>query len=193
MRGQHGLTLRSHSYENNDGAPTVPRRSHSERLFYVGHPDCADCSRDSVNAGKSRPRRYNNAKHCCPLRRCCTTVVSSFLPFFGQLLFALLFFFLEMTAPPTGNPRTRRCIGVGIDVRFDRFLFVCFSQERHWESYWTVDAIWEVLYLVVLVSVCFLLRPSMNSQRCGEFLGEWALLLFTADAVVAVVNFWRQQ
>ncbi|CAM9275799.1 unnamed protein product [Pylaiella littoralis] len=37
--------------------------------------------------------------------------------------------------------------------------------ERHWESYWTVDAIWEVLYLAVLLSVCFLLRPSMNTQR----------------------------
>ncbi|CBJ28894.1 Similar to G-protein coupled receptors [Ectocarpus siliculosus] len=39
------------------------------------------------------------------------------------------------------------------------------EEERHWESYWTVDAIWEVLYLAVLVAVCFLLRPSMNSQR----------------------------
>ncbi|CAM9130644.1 unnamed protein product, partial [Hapterophycus canaliculatus] len=37
--------------------------------------------------------------------------------------------------------------------------------ERHWESYWTIGAIWEVLYLAVLLAVCFLLRPSMNTQR----------------------------
>lgn len=45
----------------------------------------------------------------------------------------------------------------------------CFVQERHWESNWTIDAIWEVIYLAVLMAVCVLLRPSMNSQRC-----EWA-------------------
>lgn len=38
-------------------------------------------------------------------------------------------------------------------------------QERRWESYWTVNAIWEVLYLGVLVAICFLLRPSINNQR----------------------------
>lgn len=36
---------------------------------------------------------------------------------------------------------------------------------RRWESYWTVNAIWEVLYLAVLLATCFLLRPSMNNQR----------------------------
>lgn len=44
-------------------------------------------------------------------------------------------------------------------------VIFCKKKERHWESYWTVDAIWEVLYLAVLLSVCFLLRPSMNTQR----------------------------
>eukprot|EP00903_Cladosiphon_okamuranus_P006662 g6504.t1 len=39
------------------------------------------------------------------------------------------------------------------------------EEERHWESNWTIDAIWEVLYLAVLVAVCVLLRPSMNTQR----------------------------
>lgn len=36
---------------------------------------------------------------------------------------------------------------------------------RNWESYWTVNAIWEVLYLAILLAVCHLLRPSMNTQR----------------------------
>ncbi|CAM9996078.1 unnamed protein product, partial [Laminaria digitata] len=35
---------------------------------------------------------------------------------------------------------------------------------RRWESFWTVNAIWEVLYLAVLLAICFLLRPSMNNQ-----------------------------
>ncbi|CAM9758319.1 unnamed protein product [Ascophyllum nodosum] len=37
--------------------------------------------------------------------------------------------------------------------------------ERRWQTNWTVNAIWEVLYLAVLLAVCFMLRPSMNSQR----------------------------
>ncbi|CAN0225053.1 unnamed protein product [Discosporangium mesarthrocarpum] len=36
---------------------------------------------------------------------------------------------------------------------------------QDWQKDWTVNAIWEVLYLVVLLAVCFLLRPSMNAQR----------------------------
>lgn len=39
------------------------------------------------------------------------------------------------------------------------------EQERRWKSYWTLDAIWELLYLGVLVAICFLLRPNNNNQR----------------------------
>lgn len=45
-------------------------------------------------------------------------------------------------------------------------IFFMLPQERHWESAWTIDALWEVVYLALLVAVCFLLRPSMNAQRC---------------------------
>lgn len=49
---------------------------------------------------------------------------------------------------------------------------------RHWQSNWTVNAIWEMLYLAILVAVCVLLRPSMNTQRCNRLLSEMCLLVF---------------
>uniref|UniRef100_A0A7S2XZ88 GOST seven transmembrane domain-containing protein n=1 Tax=Fibrocapsa japonica TaxID=94617 RepID=A0A7S2XZ88_9STRA len=37
--------------------------------------------------------------------------------------------------------------------------------ERDWQEAWTVPAIWEVLYLLILVAICVLWRPSINNQR----------------------------
>ena len=39
------------------------------------------------------------------------------------------------------------------------------SYESNWESRWTMDALWESLYFVVFVSICFLWAPSKNDQR----------------------------
>lgn len=61
------------------------------------------------------------------------------------------------------------CCGTVRVLMCSRVPLRCSPQERHWESNWTIDAIWEVVYLKVLVAVCILLRPSMNTQRC-----EWA-------------------
>ena len=61
------------------------------------------------------------------------------------------------------------CYGTVRVLMRSRVPLRCSPQERHWESNWTIDAIWEVVYLKVLVAVCILLRPSMNTQRC-----EWA-------------------
>lgn len=37
--------------------------------------------------------------------------------------------------------------------------------EDHWKSEWSVNAVWEVLYLAVLIAIAFLWMPSRNSQR----------------------------
>lgn len=39
------------------------------------------------------------------------------------------------------------------------------SYDANWESRWTMDALWESLYFVVFVSICFLWGPSKNDQR----------------------------
>jgi hypothetical protein len=37
--------------------------------------------------------------------------------------------------------------------------------EEHWESSWSVSAMWEVIYVTLLLSISFLWMPSRNSQR----------------------------
>jgi len=37
--------------------------------------------------------------------------------------------------------------------------------EKQWKDAWDVNAVWEVLYLAILVAVCFLWRPTVNNQR----------------------------
>lgn len=39
------------------------------------------------------------------------------------------------------------------------------NYEANWTIRWTVDALWEVLYLVVFVAICVLWAPSKNNQR----------------------------
>lgn len=36
---------------------------------------------------------------------------------------------------------------------------------KHWKSQWNVNAVWEVLYLLILAAIAFLWMPSSNSQR----------------------------
>lgn len=36
---------------------------------------------------------------------------------------------------------------------------------RHWRVRWALDAVWEVCYLIVLIAICALWRPSANMQR----------------------------
>jgi hypothetical protein len=35
----------------------------------------------------------------------------------------------------------------------------------NWKERWTVDALWELIYFVILVAICILWAPSYNSQR----------------------------
>jgi len=37
--------------------------------------------------------------------------------------------------------------------------------ETKWKEAWSVNSIWEVMYLAVLLGICFLWRPSANNQR----------------------------
>ena len=46
-------------------------------------------------------------------------------------------------------------------------VFVIFGDhvDRNWEARWTIDALWEVTYLVIFVAIAYLWAPSKNSQR----------------------------
>jgi hypothetical protein len=39
------------------------------------------------------------------------------------------------------------------------------NYENSWQSRWSMDALWESLYFIVFVSICFLWAPARNSQR----------------------------
>ena len=39
------------------------------------------------------------------------------------------------------------------------------SYEASWESRWTMDALWESLYFIIFLTICFLWAPSRNDQR----------------------------
>jgi hypothetical protein len=39
------------------------------------------------------------------------------------------------------------------------------NYEANWTLRWTVDALWEVLYVVVFIAICVLWAPSKNNQR----------------------------
>lgn len=37
--------------------------------------------------------------------------------------------------------------------------------DKNWSERWTIDALWEVTYLVIFVAIAYLWAPSRNSQR----------------------------
>ena len=37
--------------------------------------------------------------------------------------------------------------------------------EQHWQAQWSINAVWEVIYVIILISIAFLWMPSRNSQR----------------------------
>ena len=41
--------------------------------------------------------------------------------------------------------------------------------KHHWQSEWSVNALWELVYLALLLAIAFLFMPSKNSQRYAYF------------------------
>lgn len=39
------------------------------------------------------------------------------------------------------------------------------SYEGRWQSRWSMDALWEALYLIIFASICFIWAPSSNNKR----------------------------
>jgi hypothetical protein len=37
--------------------------------------------------------------------------------------------------------------------------------DKNWSERWTIDALWEVTYLVIFIAIAYLWAPSRNSQR----------------------------
>jgi hypothetical protein len=44
-------------------------------------------------------------------------------------------------------------------------LFLNESLNSNWRLKWTVDALWELIYFLIFVSIAVLWAPSKNSQR----------------------------
>jgi len=75
--------------------------------------------------------------------------------------------------------RTVLIISVLFSIAWAIFTVVASAPKyfkRHWQSAWSVNAVWEVLYLIILVAVAVLFMPSKNSQRYA-----YSLELATVD------------
>uniref|UniRef100_A0A7S2AS73 GOST seven transmembrane domain-containing protein n=1 Tax=Octactis speculum TaxID=3111310 RepID=A0A7S2AS73_9STRA len=64
--------------------------------------------------------------------------------------------------------RTVLILSVLVSMAYAVYTMVASTEswfEEHWTSQWCINAVWEVLYLLILMAICILWMPSSNSQR----------------------------